>query len=75
MCTQSFAAMMPHEMMELHTRPLFAFQAAVAKPNIIGMTPGHDRRVGVVTGGSRAVAIGNHYAAMRRSPSTFVGNR
>ena len=52
MSTQSFVAMMPHEMMELHTRPLFAFQAAVAKPNIIGMTPGHDRRVGVITGGS-----------------------
>jgi hypothetical protein len=52
MSTQSFAAMMPREMMELHTRPLFAFQAAVAKPNIIGMTPGHDRRVGEVTGGS-----------------------
>jgi hypothetical protein len=43
---------MPREMMELHTRPLFAFQAEVAKPNIIGMTPGHDRRVGIVTCGS-----------------------
>jgi hypothetical protein len=52
MSTQSFVSMIPHEMMKLHTRPLFAFQADVAKPNIIGKTPGHDRRVGVVTGGS-----------------------
>src|SRR5215467_8077646 len=52
MHTQSFMAMMPPEMMELRTKPLFAFQADVAKPNIIGMTPGHDRRVGIVTGGS-----------------------
>ncbi len=50
MSAQSFVAMMPREMMELHTRPLFAFQADVAKPSIIGLTPGHDRRVGVITG-------------------------
>jgi hypothetical protein len=52
MSTPSFVAMMPQEMMLLHTRPLFAFQADVAKPSIIGMTPGHERRVGVITGGS-----------------------
>ena len=52
MSTPSFVAMMPQEMMVLHTRPLFAFQADVAKPSIIGMKPGHDRRVGVITGGS-----------------------
>ena len=52
MTTQSFLAMMPREMMQLHTRPLFAFQVDVAKPSIVGMTPGHDRRVGVITGGS-----------------------
>ena len=39
-------------MMQLHTRPLFAFQVDVAKPSIVGMTPGHDRRVGVITDGS-----------------------
>jgi Protein of unknown function (DUF3237) len=52
MSTQSFVAMMPREMMELRTRPLFAFKADVAKPSIIGLTPGHDRRVGAITGGS-----------------------
>ena len=52
MTTVSFVAMMPREMMQLLTGPLFAFQANVAKPSIIGMTPGHDRRVGVITGGS-----------------------
>jgi hypothetical protein len=52
MSVQSFVAMMPQEMKILHTRPLFAFEADVAKPSILGMTPGHDRRVGVVTGGS-----------------------
>jgi hypothetical protein len=52
MTTQSSLPMMPREMMQLHTRPLFAFQVDVAKPSIVGMTPGHDRRVGVITGGS-----------------------
>jgi hypothetical protein len=52
MTTQSFLAMIPPEMMQLRTRPLFAFQVDVAKPSIVGMTPGHDRRVGVITGGS-----------------------
>ena len=51
MTTQSFLAMIPPEMMQLRTRPLFAFQVDVAKPSIVGMTPGHDRRVGVITGG------------------------
>ena len=43
MTTESFVAMMPREMMQPLTRPLFAFQADVAKPSIIGMTPGGHR--------------------------------
>ena len=39
MTTESFVAMMPREMMQPLTLPLFAFQADVA----IGMTPGGHR--------------------------------
>ena len=51
MTTPSLASILPREMMELRTKPLFAFELAVAKPSVIGVTPGHDRRVGEITGG------------------------
>jgi hypothetical protein len=40
------------EMMELHTRSLFKFRIDVAPPSIIGMTPGYDRRIGEILGGT-----------------------
>jgi len=52
MTTASLGSQLPPAMQELRTRPLFAFQVVVAKPSIIGKTPGHDRRVGEVTGGT-----------------------
>lgn len=52
MNSKSLSAMLPPEMTELRWKPLFAFQIDVAPPSIIGMTPGYDRRIGEVTGGS-----------------------
>jgi hypothetical protein len=46
------AAKMPAEMLEIRTRPLFVFEIGVAPPSVIGMTPGYDRRIGEITGGT-----------------------
>ena len=43
--------MLPPELAELRYRPLFIFQIAVKAPSIVGATPGHDRRIGEITGG------------------------
>ena len=48
----TLAERLPKEMAQLTLRPLFIFEIDVAKPNAIGKTPGHDRRVGEITGGS-----------------------
>jgi hypothetical protein len=51
MTTDSLAALLPQELTTLRWRPLFVFQIEVKAPSIIGATPGHDRRVGEITGG------------------------
>jgi hypothetical protein len=48
----SIAATLPREMTELRWKPLMSFRIAVAPPTIIGMTPGYDRRIGEITGGT-----------------------
>src|SRR3954471_15193890 len=48
----ALADMLPAEMKQLRSKPLFAFQLGVAKPSIIGATPWCDRRVGEITGGT-----------------------
>ena len=48
---ESLSAMLPPELAELRYRPLFVFQIAVKAPSIVGATPGHDRRIGEITGG------------------------
>jgi hypothetical protein len=49
---RSIAATLPREMTELQWKPLMAFRIGVAPPTIIGMTPGYDRRIGEITGGT-----------------------
>jgi hypothetical protein len=51
MTTASLASQLPPPMHELRFRPLLAFQLSVKAANVIGQTPGHDRRVGEITGG------------------------
>jgi hypothetical protein len=52
MSTPPLASILPHEMTDFRFRPLFIFVIDVAKPSIIGKTPGVDRRVGEITGGT-----------------------
>jgi hypothetical protein len=52
MSSTPIAAAMPAEMKELRWKPLLAFQIDVAPPSIVGLTPGYDRRVGEITGGT-----------------------
>jgi hypothetical protein len=47
----ALSAILPREMTELRTRPLFIFELAVRAASVIGKTPGVDRRVGEITGG------------------------
>ena len=51
MSTPSLEEILPKEMKELRTRPLFIFLLHVEKATVIGKTPSIDRRVGVITGG------------------------
>jgi hypothetical protein len=52
MTTPPLASILPREMTNFRFRPLFIFIIDVAKPSIIGKTPGVDRRVGEITGGT-----------------------
>jgi hypothetical protein len=51
MTASALSTILPHEMTEARFRPLFIFVIDVAKPSIIGKTPGVERRVGEITGG------------------------
>jgi hypothetical protein len=51
MTTPPLATILPKEMTDFRFRPLFIFVIDVAKPSILGKTPGVDRRVGEITGG------------------------
>jgi len=51
MSPPALSQILPPEMTELKTRPLFIFELAVKPANVIGKTPGVDRRVGEITGG------------------------
>jgi len=51
MTTRPLAEIVPQEMKELRTRPLFALLLDVQLATVIGKTPGADRRVGVINGG------------------------
>jgi hypothetical protein len=48
----SLQSILPHELKQLNTKPLFVFQLAVAKASVVGRTPSIDRRVGEITGGT-----------------------
>lgn len=52
MTDNSISESVPAEMMELRWKPLMVFRIDVAPPSIVGMTPGYDRRIGEITGGT-----------------------
>jgi hypothetical protein len=47
----ALSAILPRELTDVRTRPLFIFTLDVAKPQVVGRTPGVDRRVGEILGG------------------------
>jgi hypothetical protein len=49
--TRPLSEILPKEMTELRTRPLFTLLLDVAPPINVGKTHGIDRRIGVITGG------------------------
>ena len=51
MDTNSLMAQLPREMAAMRNQPLFIFQIEVKPPNVIGATPGYDRRIGEIAGG------------------------
>jgi hypothetical protein len=47
----ALSAILPRELTDFRARPPFAFILDVARPQVVGRTPGVDRRVGAITGG------------------------
>src|SRR4249919_915332 len=83
MDTSSLAAIMPREMTSLQLRPLFIFQIEVKPPSIIGATPGYDRRIGEIAGGSfegerlrgRILSGGSDWQSLRNDGTTTLNVR
>ena len=83
MSTNSLAAILPREMTSLHYEPLFIFQIEVKPPSLIGATPGHDRRVGEITGGrfegeqlrGRVLSGGSDWQSLRADGATTLNVR
>src|ERR1051326_763314 len=83
MSTESLAAILPREMTALQLQPLFIFQIAVAPPNVIGATPGYDRRIGEITGGrfegeqlrGKILTGGSDWQSLRNDGTTTINVR
>jgi hypothetical protein len=83
MNADSVAALVPAELKTLSYRPLFAFQIAVSPPSIVGATPGHDRRIGEITGGrfegqqlrGKILSGGSDWQSLRADGATTLNVR
>jgi Protein of unknown function (DUF3237) len=83
MTTEPLAALVPKELSTLGTRPLFAFQLEVRKPDVVGATPGYDRRIGEITGGrfegpklrGKVLSGGSDWQSLRRDGATTLNVR
>jgi hypothetical protein len=83
MNADSLAAQVPAELKTLSHRPLFAFQIAVSPPSIVGATPGHDRRIGEITGGrfegdrlrGKILSGGSDWQSLRADGATTLNVR
>ncbi len=83
MSTDSVAALVPDEIAELRYRPLFAFQIQVKGLSVVGATPGHDRRIGEITGGQfegerlrgRILSGGSDWQSLRADGATTLDVR
>jgi hypothetical protein len=83
MSANNLAAMLPPEMTTLQSRRLFVFQIEVRPASIIGATPGYDRRVGEVVGGTfegerlrgRILSGGSDWQSLRRDGAITLNVR
>jgi uncharacterized protein DUF3237 len=83
MSTTPLTAILPPEMTTLRLAPLFIFQIEVKAPSIIGATPGHDRRIGEITGGrfegerlsGRILSGGSDWQSLRADGTTTLNVR
>ncbi len=83
MSTNSLSAIMPREMTTLRLEPLFIFQIEVKPPSVIGATPGHDRRIGEIAGGSfegeklrgKILSGGSDWQSLRADGTTTLNVR
>src|SRR5437773_9498362 len=83
MNTDSLTALLPPEMTTIRCEPLFIFLIDVKPPSIIGATPGHDRRIGEITGGrfegerlrGRILSGGSDLQSLRADGATTLNVR
>lgn len=83
MTTDSLAAILPRELTLLHHRPLFVFKIDVKPPSVVGATPGHDRRIGEISGGrfegerlrGRILSGGSDWQSLRADGATTINVR
>jgi hypothetical protein len=83
MNSDSLAAMTPPELTVLRSVPLFIFQIQVKPPSIVGATPGHDRRIGEITGGrfegeklrGKILSGGSDWQSLRADNATTLNVR
>jgi hypothetical protein len=83
MMDDSLATLVPKELANLGWRPMFAFQIDVRRPDVVGATPGHDRRIGEITGGrfegprmkGRVLSGGSDWQSLRRDGATTLDVR
>jgi hypothetical protein len=81
--TNTLAALLPPEIAVLRYQPLFIFQIEVKPPSIIGATPGHDRRIGEITGGrfegerlrGKILSGGSDWQSLRADGATTLNVR
>jgi Protein of unknown function (DUF3237) len=79
--TTALSAILPREMTDFRVRPLLIFTLDVAKPQVVGLTPGVDRRVAEIRGGQfegerlkgRILSGGSDWQAVR-SDGTWAIN-
>jgi hypothetical protein len=83
MDNNSLSAILPPEMTELRSRPLFIFQIEVKPLSVIGATPGYDRRIGEISGGrfegerlrGRILTGGSDWQSLRNDATTTINVR
>src|SRR5262245_31310604 len=83
MSTSSLSEILPREMTTMRYQPLFVFQIEVKPPSIVGATPGHDRRIGEISGGrfegerlrGKILSGGSDWQSLRTDGATTLNVR